>query len=171
MKQLFIVIASIVLFESCATTSGRISQSRDYQITTDTRIAVQSPGDPSFGASLEGELLGMGFEVVPYETAINALSANSNTSATVNGNSASINSNASLYAAKYIPSRIVLNVTIKLHSYPMATYLLGAYIRIIDLTDKKLLASFEYTGSEWTLYNQDDLLKKFVADFSKRIKQ
>jgi hypothetical protein len=39
------------------------------------------------------------------------------------------------------------------------------------LTDKKLLASFEYTGSEWTLYNQDDLLKKFVADFSKRIKQ
>ena len=61
MKQLFIVIASIVLFESCATTSGRISQSRDYQITTDTRIAVQSPGDPSFGASLEGELFGYGF--------------------------------------------------------------------------------------------------------------
>ena len=112
----------------------------------------------------------MGFEVVPYETAINAVSANSNTTATVNGNSASINSTASVYNAKYIPSRIVLNVNLRFHSYPMATYFLGGYIRIIDLTDRKLLASFEYVGSEWTLYNQDYLLKKFIEDFSQRIK-
>lgn len=163
MKKINMALVFLVAI-SCVNT-GRVSKSNDFKLSKETSISVQSSSDAAFGSNLESELLFLGFAVVPYETAISARTTESSIDVSSNSNRTSGSVNSTSYSVKYIPSRIVINVNLTLDRYPAATYLHNANIRIIDLADQKLLASFQYKGNSFTLYNREDLLKKFIADF------
>jgi len=164
-KILLLNAISILLF-SCAAQTGNVVKSRDFTLTKDTRIAVQTDTAPGFGMGLEAHLLGLGYDVVPYEVAITAISTDMQSSVYSDNSSLKVNTSSQTYAARYIPAGVSISLRVNLHRYPAATYFLGGYVRIIDLSDQRLLASFQYKGNEFTFYNEDALLQKFVNDLN-----
>jgi hypothetical protein len=146
-----------------------MSSSHNFKLSKKTKIAILSNSDLNLGISLESELLNMGFNIVPYETATKGISSRTNINATKNNNNYSGNVNSTVYNSTYIPSDIVISVNIKLTKYPLATYLDTAYIRILNLEDQKLLASFQYDGGPFTLYSSNTIIEKFIIDLNKQI--
>jgi hypothetical protein len=143
-------------------TTAKVSKVKDFTLTKNTPIAVQSQEYPEAGVRIEEILLNMGYDVVPYEVAINKVT----TDIAISQQNNSINGSVSTYGAKYIPAAIVINVNLSFTHYPAATYFDGGYIRIIDLADKKLLVSFRYKGGMWTVGNIDSVVNQFAKDFS-----
>jgi hypothetical protein len=148
------------LLSSCVTTA-KVSKSKDFALTNDVPVAVQSPVYPEAGMRIEEMLLEMGCHVVPYETALNGIT----TDVGVSWDSNSMNSRISTHKTKYIPAAIVISVDLSFY-YPDAHFNFnGGYIRIFDMQDKKLLASFRYKAG--TIGNLNDVCNQFVKDFKK----
>lgn len=165
MKKIALFVFAISVFLSGCATSGKISKTRNFSITADTPIAVHSPSDPSLAAAIEGELLGLGLKVVPYETAASVVTTNSK----ITLESKSISGTQSSSDFTYIPASVVISTNLKFKYYPAATYFLGGNIRVLDMNDKKLIANFNYQGSEWTIGNSDDIVRLFIRDFANEI--
>lgn len=166
MKKFFIALTMVLFFSGCAS-SAKINKVQNFSIDSKTPIAVQAAGDSSIGADIEGELLGLGLNVVPYETAKSALKFDSKTIATGGG----ISREETISGVKYISAPIVISANLKFKYYPAATYFLGGNIRVINLIDNKLIANYSYAGGEWTLANSNDIVKMFINDFYKEIRQ
>jgi len=163
---MLLFFVSCVVFSSCVTTA-KVAKVRDFTLTKNTPIAVQSPEYPEAAMRIEEMLLEMGYNVVPYETALNKTT----TDFAVSTNNNSVNGSVSTYNAKYIPAAIVITVSVSFTHYPAATYFDGGYIRILDLKDNRLLVSFRYSGGTWTVGNLDSVLNQFVKDFSALVEQ
>ena len=151
-----------ILFASCVTTAN-VSKSKDFVLTNDIPIAVQSPVYPEAGMRIEEMLLEMGYHVTPFETALDKITTDIDAS----WDSNSINGSVSTYKAKYIPAAVVISVDLSFY-YPDAHFNFnGGYIRIFDMRDKKLLASFRYKAG--TIGNINDVCNQFVKDFKKLV--
>ncbi|MDR0413936.1 MAG: hypothetical protein LBH84_00785 [Prevotellaceae bacterium] len=151
-----------ILFASCVTTAN-VSKSKDFTLTNDIPVSVQSPVYPEAGMRIEEMLLEMGYHVVPFETALNKITTDVDTS----WNSNSIKGSVSTYNAKYIPAAVVISVDLSFY-YPDAHFNFnGGYIRIFDMRDKKLLASFRYKAGG--VGNLNDVCNQFVKDFKKLV--
>jgi hypothetical protein len=151
-----------ILFASCVTTA-KVSKSKDFALTNDVPIAVQSPAYPEAGMRIEEMLLEMGYHVTPFEAALNKIT----TDVDASWNSNSINGSVSTYNTKYTPAAVVISVDLSFY-YPDAHFNFnGGYIRIFDMRDKKLLASFRYKAG--TVGNLNDVCNQFVKDFKKLV--
>ena len=152
------------LFSSCVTTE-KVSKSKDFALAKDTPIAVQSPVYPDAGMRIEEMLLEMGYHVVPYEIALNKITVNIDASRDNN----SINGSISTYSAKYIPAAVVISVDLSFYYPDVHFNFNGGFIRIFDMRDKKLLASFRYKAG--TIGNINDVCNQFVKDFTKLVNE
>jgi hypothetical protein len=159
--MLLLFFIGCLVFSSCVTTA-KVAKARDFTLTTNTPIAVQSIVYPEAGMAIEEMLLEKGYNVVPYEVALDKTTTDFN----ISRRNRSVDGSVSTYNARYIPAAIVITVSMKFTYYPAATYFDGGYIRILDLTDKRLLVSFRYKGGAWTVGNLDSVLNQFVKDFS-----
>jgi hypothetical protein len=153
-----------LLLSSCVSTA-KVSKSKDFALAKATPIAVQSPLYPDAGLRIEEMLLEMGYHVVPYEIALHKIAANAGAAR----DSAPIGSSALAHAEKDAPAAVVIAVDLSFY-YPDAHFNFnGGYIRIFDMRDKKLLASFRYKAG--TIGNIDDVCDQFVKDFTKLISE
>jgi hypothetical protein len=151
-----------ILFSSCVTTAN-VSKSKDFALTGDIPVAVRSPVYPEAGLRIEEMLLEMGYHVVPYEAALN----NITTEVSASPDDNSVNDTILTYKSKYIPAAVVISVDLSFY-YPDAHFNFnGGYIRIFDMGNKKLLASFRYKAG--TVGNLNDVCNQFVKDFKKLV--
>jgi hypothetical protein len=149
-----------ILFSSCVTTAN-VSKSKDFALTSDIPVAVQSPVYPEAGLRIEEMLLEMGYHVVPYEAALNKITTE--VSASMDNNS--VNGTISSYKSKYIPAAVVISVDLSFYYPDVHFNFNGGYIRIFDMGNKKLLASFRYKAG--TVGNLNDVCNQFAKDFKK----
>jgi hypothetical protein len=150
------------LFSSCVTTA-KVSKSKDFALTKEIPVAVKSPAYPEAGMRIEEMLLETGYHVAPYETALDKITSDVN----VSWDNNSINSSISTHKTKYMPAAAVIPVDLSFY-YPDARFNFnGGYIRIFDMRDKKLLASFRYKAG--TIGNLNDVCNQFVKDFTKLV--
>ncbi|NMB82038.1 MAG: hypothetical protein GYA14_09495 [Ignavibacteria bacterium] len=159
-QYLFVLIFTSFIFFGCVS-SAKITKTKDFVLNKNTPIAVQCPEFPEAAMRIEEILLEMGFNVCPYEVALSKVTTDFNISKNNNSTSGSV----STYKAKYIPAAIVISAKLSFKYYAAATYFNGGFIRILDLTDNKLLVSFRYDGGTWTIGNLEDVLNKFGMDF------
>lgn len=153
-----------ILFSSCVTTAN-VSKSKDFALTGDIPIAVQSPVFPEAGLRIEEMLLEMGYHVVSYEAAQNKIT----TADSASSDSNSVSGTTTAYKSKYIPAAVVISVDLSFY-YPDAYFNFnGGYIRIFDMRDKKLLASFRYKAG--TVGNLNDVCNQFAKDFKKLVSE
>jgi hypothetical protein len=68
----------------------------------------------------------------------------------------------------YLPTAIAVALSYQYAEYPAATYYTSAYMRVIDLADKRVLASYRVDGSQWTPISMDSVISDFVRDLKAR---
>jgi hypothetical protein len=153
-----------VLLSSCVT-AAKVSKSKNFALTGDVPITVQSPLYPEAGLRIEEMLLEMGYHVVPYEVAADEMTARVDIAAEGDA----VNGTLTAYRSGYVPAAVVISVDLSFY-YPDAHFNFnGGFIRIFDLRDKKLLASFRYRAG--TAGNLNDVCNRFAADFKKLVSE
>ena len=159
----FVVLAGLFM-QSCA--SSKIIKTKNFSLTPQTSTAViigtvingSRAVDREHEAlingicvRLESELLGLGFNIVPYEVAKKNATT---TEFDSNTNPNNINSTTMTYTKTYIPASIAVSVV----SYNSAWS-----FRVIDLSNNQLLATFSYG----TFVQPKKMIKLFSKEISK----
>ena len=158
--SLLIVTTLGLCFCSCTVVkTARQSTVQNFRIDHETYISVQNLPE------LEGELFAMGLKVVPYELASNYAVRD------MRQTTGNVDVNRSIYDnVTYNPSAILINVPTggSERSYGNPCYW---EIRIIDLVDGKLLASFRYERDimwSWGCPSSNKVMKQFCKDLRKK---
>jgi hypothetical protein len=169
MKKYLIIVLGILQM-NCATT-GELAKIKDFAIESNTKMTIISTVDPlNLVPMLENELMSLGIEICPLEVAQEAIKSESSTIIGEKENKLSIDNKTTSRAVTYIPTSIAIDIKYNYRTYPAVTYITNMYIRLMDLRDKKILASFAYSGSEMVYALPKDLIRDFVKKINVFIK-
>ena len=69
-----------------------------------------------------------------------------------------------------LPTRIGVGLTYTFSEYPAATYYTRAFLRVIDVSDQRVLASYRANGSELRPLNMDAVIADFVQTLAARVR-
>jgi hypothetical protein len=144
--------------------SGKLTVARDFEISSSTKVSMAPGDDPEgYGMALENELLAAGFDVAPYELAKSVVRSESTTRYRASGRSGHSASGTEVFARTYLPTAIAVSLRYTVRRYAMKTDCISAYIRVIDLSDERLLASYRAEGSEWAPVHMSSVIADFVG--------
>jgi len=161
----FVILAGLFM-QSCGI-SSKVTKTANFNLTPKTPTAViindsrnaNKQAYQEFCLQLETELLGVGFNVVPYEVAKKNATT---TEFSSNTNADNINSTTMTYVKTYIPASIAVSVLFR----DGAVGAVPSVFRVIDLSNNQLLAVFEYTTRLVDGYPPLRFGQQFVNDLS-----
>jgi len=166
LKIFLMLLCNFVFLTGFSQKKATIATQKEFAISKETPIGV-SKGDksiPDWGnivLDIETELLLSGFNVVPYEVAINAKTKDFD----INSNSNNTSGIIREYNRTYIPTSIVISVYLSVAGMSKYNY----RIRIIDTSDNQLLAVFDYNVTNWSGFGNSNENKKAAKFFVKNL--
>lgn len=129
---------------------------------------MPAPDPKGFLTVLENELLVAGFDIAPVESASSVAESARIAQAEADYGRVRIGEQTEVTTGIRVPSRVGISLTYTYVEYPAATYFTRAFIRIIDLSDQRVLASFRADGSELRPLRMDRIIRDFVTQLQAR---
>ncbi len=124
------------MISSCA--SGKLFMNQNSKIHSSTLLTVEMTDDPlGLISQIEGELMGLGFEVVPYDI------AKSKAEIQIKNKQNEVNI-AESYTT-YVPTSIVMKVKYT-YACGMTCSIGSLNIRIVDLNKERVLGNYSWSG-------------------------
>jgi hypothetical protein len=156
------LVGLLMLLAGCKS-SGELVATRNFTISESTKISVAPSSDPK-GQTLylENKMLAAGFDIAPYEMAVDQMESRSSATVRANEEELRIDSDASVSARTYLPTAVAIKLDYRYREYPAAIYYTSVFIRLIDLTDQRVLASYSVNGSEMRSIRIHNVIDDFV---------